>query len=55
MALRSILIVLPPIEKQKEIAIHIKAIRDRAKQLENEAKEILTQAKKQVEGILLGE
>lgn len=55
MALRSILIVLPTIEKQKEIAKHIKTIRVRAKQLAEEAIIEFNNAKSQVEKILLGE
>lgn len=55
MALRSILIVLPSLEKQKEIAKHIQTIRVKAKQLKEEAIIEFDNAKSQVEKILLGE
>ena len=48
-------IPLPPLEKQNEIAKHIKQIREQAKQLKAEAIEILEQAKQEVEKIILGE
>lgn len=47
-------IPLPPIEKQNEIAEHIQAIRDKAKQLQNEAKDALGEAKNEVEKLILG-
>jgi type I restriction enzyme S subunit len=48
-------IPLPPLEKQTEIADHIAQIRSRAKQLQQEAKEGLEQAKRAVEAMLLGD
>lgn len=48
-------ILLPDKNKQKEIALHIQQIRETAKQLEEEATNNLTNAKLQVEKILLGE
>ncbi|MEM9686048.1 MAG: restriction endonuclease subunit S [Bacteroidota bacterium] len=52
--LLSLNIPLPPIEKQTEIADHIKAIRTQAKQLKEEAKTLLENAKKEVEQLILG-
>ena len=46
-------IPVPPIEKQNEIAEHIKSIRKQAKQLKLEAKEVLEQAKLEVEKMIL--
>lgn len=51
----SIQIPLPPLSKQIEIADHIKQIRQQAKQLEIEAEQILTDAKKEIEKMILGE
>ncbi|KAA6324308.1 hypothetical protein EZS27_026349 [termite gut metagenome] len=48
-------IPLPPLEKQTEISKHIQNIRAQAKQLRQKVQDILEQAKKQVEQILLGE
>lgn len=48
-------IVLPPLEKQNEIAEHITKIREKAKQLQEEAKTELEQAKMEVEKMILGE
>lgn len=48
-------IPIPPIEKQNEIAEHIKSIREQAKQLKIEAKQVLEQAKQEVEKMILGE
>ncbi len=48
-------IPLPPLSIQNEIAEHIRGIRATAKALENEAKEILEQAKAEVERMILGE
>lgn len=47
-------IPLPPLEKQTEISKHIQNIRAQAKQLRQKAQDVLEQAKKQVEQILLG-
>lgn len=52
--LRSLPIPLPPLEKQNEIAQHIQSVREQAKQLQNDAKIILEQAKQQVEQMILG-
>lgn len=51
----SIQIPLPPLSKQIEIAEHIKEIRSQAKQLEIESEQILTDAKKEIEKMILGE
>lgn len=48
-------IPLPSIEKQNDIAEHIQGIRNRAKQLQDEAKLELENAKKEVEKLILGE
>ena len=53
--IQKLLIPLPPLEKQTEIADHITLIRSRAKQLQQEAKEGLEQAKREVEAVLLGD
>ena len=51
---RSMPIPLPPIVKQKEIANHIYAMRQQAKQLQKEGESILENAKKEVEQMILG-
>ena len=48
-------IPIPPIEKQAEIATHISQIRAAAKQLQDEAAELLTTAKAEIERMILGE
>jgi restriction endonuclease S subunit len=48
-------IPLPPHEIQTEIANHIRNIREQAKTLENEAKEVIEKAKAEVEKMILGE
>ena len=53
-ALKSIKIPLPPLEKQTEIAAHISAIRQSAKQLQQQAAFELEQAKQHVEKLILG-
>lgn len=53
--IKHIKIPLPPIEKQNEIADYIQTIRDNAKQLQNEAKIALEDAKIEVEKLILGE
>jgi restriction endonuclease S subunit len=53
-ALKSILIIKPPITKQKEIADHITQIRQQAQQLKDKTKEALAEANQQIEKILLG-
>lgn len=49
-----ILIPIPPIEKQKEIAEHITVIRKNAKQLKDKTNEALKKASDEIKGILLG-
>lgn len=51
----SIQIPLPPLSKQIEIADHIKEIRSQAKQLEIESEQIILDAKKEIEKMILGE
>lgn len=51
---KQIRIPLPPLEKQNEIAQHIQSTREQAKQLQNDARAILEQAKKEVELMILG-
>ena len=48
-------IPLPPLPKQKEIASHIREIREQAKQLQVEAEQTMQEAKKQIEKMILGE
>lgn len=48
-------IPLPPLAKQTEITNHIQAIRKQAKQLQEESKAVLEEAKKEVEKMILGE
>lgn len=52
---QNIIIPIPPLEKQNEIAEHIQAIRTQAKQLQKEGAVILEEAKKEVEKMILGE
>lgn len=52
-ALKSILIVCPPLDKQKEIAEHITGIRQQAQQLKDKTKELLKKASEEIEKILL--
>lgn len=51
---RSMPIPLPPLVKQQEIANHIYAIRQQSKQLQEEGKAILENAKKEVEQMIIG-
>jgi restriction endonuclease S subunit len=53
--IRNLQIPLPPLEIQTEIANHIRNIRERAKILEIEAKEVIEKAKAEVEKMILGE
>jgi len=46
-------IPIPPLDKQKEIADHITAIRQQAQQLKDKTKEALAQASRKIENILL--
>lgn len=50
----TIKVPLPPLVKQQEIANHIYAIRQQAKQLQEEGKTILENAKKEVEQMIIG-
>ena len=50
----TILVPLPPLVKQQEIANHIYTIRQRAKTLQDEGKAILENAKKEVEQMIKG-
>ena len=50
----SIRVVLPPLEKQNEIANGIQTIRVKAQQLQTEASLLLAEAKKEIEKIILG-
>lgn len=49
----TIKIVLPPLDKQNEIASHIFAIRQKAKALQEEGKAILEEAKQKVETMII--
>lgn len=51
---RQIIIPLPPMAKQQEIADHITALRHQAAQLQQEGKEALEKAKQEVEQLILG-
>lgn len=51
---RNLQIPLPTLEIQTEIANHIRNIRERAKTLETEAKEVIEKAKAEIEKIILG-
>lgn len=51
--IKSLPIVLPPIDKQKEIASHITDIRKQAQALKDKTKEALEKANKEIEEILL--
>lgn len=53
-AITNLLIPLPPFEKQIEIATHISQIRAAAKQLQEDAAQILTSAKADIERMILG-
>lgn len=51
--IKSLPIVLPPLDKQKEIADHITGIRKQARQLKEKTKETLSKASQEIEKILL--
>jgi restriction endonuclease S subunit len=53
-ALESIRIPVPPIEKQKEIAKHITSVEKEAQRLKDKTKEVLANASKEIEIILVG-
>lgn len=50
----TIKIVLPPLDKQNEIASHIFEVRQKAKALQEEGKAILEEAKRKVETMIIG-
>ena len=52
--LATVVIVVPPLKIQNEIATHISQIRSKANTLKQEGKEILEQAKQEVEQMILG-
>lgn len=52
--IKSILVPVPPLPIQKEIADHITNIRQQAKTLQNEAKNAIEEAKRTVEAMILG-
>jgi restriction endonuclease S subunit len=52
-ALKSIIVVVPPLDKQKEIAEHITAIRNQAQVLKDKTKDLLKKASEEIEEILL--
>lgn len=54
-ALRGFGVLLPPLEKQREMVAHIAEIRQQAKQLREEAAQELEQTKVEVERMILGE
>lgn len=51
--IKSLPLVLPPLDKQKEIAEHIMGIRHKAQQLKDKTKEELKKASEEIEKILL--
>ena len=53
--LKYLQIPVPPTDKQQEIVNHIDQIRVTATQLQQEANEILAQAKQKIERMILGE
>jgi restriction endonuclease S subunit len=52
--IKSLLVPVPPLDKQKEIANHITDIRNKAQQLKDKTKELLKKASEEIEEILLG-
>ena len=52
--LATVVIVVPPLKIQNEIATHISQIRNKSNALKQEGKEILEQAKQEVEQMILG-
>jgi len=54
-ALKNIQILFPPLEIQNKIAEEVKRRISEAERLKTEASKIIEQAKKQVEGMILGE
>lgn len=47
-------IPVPPIDIQERITTHIFELREKAKQLETEAKEVLDNAKQEIEKMIIG-
>ena len=47
-------LILPPLEIQDKLAENIQSIRDQAKYLQQEAKEIINNAKQKIEQMILG-
>jgi restriction endonuclease S subunit len=55
LALRSLWIILPPLQIQNKIAEEVKQRMQKAEQLQKEAKEVLEEAKERAERIILGD
>lgn len=53
-SIKSLSVILPPLDKQKEIAGHITSIRRQAQLLKDQTKTALENASKEIENILLG-
>jgi restriction endonuclease S subunit len=53
--IQKLFVPIPPLEKQIEISEHITAIRNQAKQLQQQAKDDLEKAKQEVEAMILGD
>lgn len=51
--IKSLLVPVPPLDKQKEIADHITGIRKQAQQLNDKTKELLKKASEEIEELLL--
>ena len=52
--IKSLLVPIPPLDKQKEIANHITGIRNKAQQLKDKTKELLKKASEEIEKISIG-
>ena len=52
--IKSLLISVPPIDKQKEIADNISSIRQQAQLLKNKTKEAMEVANREIEQLLIG-
>jgi restriction endonuclease S subunit len=48
-------VILPPLDKQIEIAEHISGIRAQAQKLKDKTTELLKEASKEIENILIGD
>ncbi len=53
-ALKDISVIVPPVERQTEIAAHVTKIRVKAKQLQAESANLLAKAKADIERMILG-